>query len=1189
MLPSKRRPLAERQARAGQPSTSTKPRDLSDEVMSPRMPHHESLEAEGKMFASARETPPPQVIENKRLSAIADEAAMASKRASQASTTSNASTATKDRRKTHIGPWQLGKTLGKGATGRVRLARHTGTGKMAAVKIISKKCDTLAKSQSVAQMKQTEAPQEVVGQRPIPFSIEREIVVLKLIEHENIVNLYDIWENRGEIYLIMEYVEGGELFQYVSKYGRLPEQEAVRLFRQIIASLSYCHRFNVCHRDLKPENLLLDKDRNIKLADFGMAALQPEGRWLSTSCGSPHYAAPEIIHGQPYRGTQVDIWSCGIILYAMISGTLPFDGGDLGRTLRAIKKGTYRLPRSISPEAAQMIDRILQQDPEQRITLQEIWEHPLLKKWEIYHKNILPEGKQLVGPPPPLHEDDCGEHITSREGIDNEILRNLQTLWHGYNKADLIERLMSEEPNHERLFYRELMRFREEQREDYREDYQGNTLQHSKSDYHHPIKPKKAARRAARGNAGNHYRRGSQYSIVSDDGPGKRGSYYKKPATAGTNGSYDPYRASRTPVVDETGHSPTIIVRRSPSTTSLRHAAITRLQNEVPDLPSFTSEELHMTAQQKKSCASAATSRSSITSTKRDREVPATLARKRSVIFQHNRQKSSGNATSGSNVTEPSHHASSNADSHWRPNSKDTNHGISEMQATPPMPRKLQGKRPRTPASELEFKKTRTTSGIWREDARKVSTELSKICEEAFNRSSVTSSDVSRSRLTTSRGTDSPATAASVHQYAADAGGAINRSLPETPEQLNTGTALKELAGTRRRIIDNWGDSDPEALAQILAKLDERIGLERMKMKQADQRAASDPTHAATTPHPTSVRGQKLPSTTKMMDDLMDSRQDRAASDPGERKQGVNDGTVRLVSPNPMSPGVPLEPIQIRKKNKILMPLNSLRGGSSESKQTTERGGYDPRIHTKRELDTIEEDPKSPKKKSNFGSTSAGRKWSWRGKRGFEQEDIAPTPLEKKLSQPFNNPEQAVGKNCSDTTSNASGSKDGVVTSDEVQGLLESKKWFPKIFSRKEKVGIPLLATDHAIAQDEDNETESNESSEQQGKGKNVVRKSYPPATSVDAAAAASAVQPIQINQNWFAKFFHFKPASRVLMLQISKAKARKEIVKKLKEWRKYGIRDVVVEKRAGGDVIRARVDAQNCELLSIFRFFDQY
>ncbi len=245
-------------------------------------------------------------------------------------------------------------------------------------------------------------------------------------------------------YLVLEYVEGGELFDYVSCYGALPEEEAVRLFRQIIAGLSYCHRFNICHRDLKPENILLDSGRNIKLADFGMAALQPADKWLNTSCGSPHYAAPEIIYGRKYRGDKADIWSVGIILFAMLNGFLPFDGGDLSATLRLVKKGEYFLPPSLSVEASDLIQRILQKRPEDRISMADIWAHPLLKKYEKYHRSLLPEG-QLVGPPPPLSVEDCGHRISKRTDIDSELLRNLQTLWHGEKQETLIEKLLSEE------------------------------------------------------------------------------------------------------------------------------------------------------------------------------------------------------------------------------------------------------------------------------------------------------------------------------------------------------------------------------------------------------------------------------------------------------------------------------------------------------------------------------------------------------------------------------------------------------------------------------------------------------------------------------------------------------------------------------------------------------------------------
>lgn len=239
---------------------------------------------------------------------------------------------------------------------------------------------------------------------------------------------------------MLEYVEGGELFKYVSEKGPLAEEEAVRLFRQIIAALGYCHRFNICHRDLKPENILLDSNHNIKLADFGMAALQPAGHWLNTSCGSPHYAAPEIIYGRKYRGDKADMWSCGIILYALLTGYLPFDGGDLQRTLRLVKKGDYMIPSELSDEAADLIQRILQKRPDDRISMQSIWLHPLFTKYEKLHNAMI---DHYVGPPPALSVNDCGKPLSSQQDIDLDILRNLQTLWHDVKPNDLVQRLLS--------------------------------------------------------------------------------------------------------------------------------------------------------------------------------------------------------------------------------------------------------------------------------------------------------------------------------------------------------------------------------------------------------------------------------------------------------------------------------------------------------------------------------------------------------------------------------------------------------------------------------------------------------------------------------------------------------------------------------------------------------------------------
>ena len=175
-----------------------------------------------------------------------------------------------------------------------------------------------------------------------------------------------------------------------------------------------------------------------------MAALQPADRWLNTSCGSPHYAAPEIIYGRKYRGDKADIWSVGIILFAMLNGFLPFDGGDLSATLRLVKKGEYFLPPSLSPEAADLIQRILQKRPEDRISMAAIWKHPLIQKHEKYHQSIAPNGI-LVGPPPPMNAKECGHPVGKRSDIDAELLRNLQTLWHGDKQEELISRLLSDQ------------------------------------------------------------------------------------------------------------------------------------------------------------------------------------------------------------------------------------------------------------------------------------------------------------------------------------------------------------------------------------------------------------------------------------------------------------------------------------------------------------------------------------------------------------------------------------------------------------------------------------------------------------------------------------------------------------------------------------------------------------------------
>jgi serine/threonine-protein kinase HSL1 (negative regulator of Swe1 kinase) len=246
----------------------------------------------------------------------------------------------------------------------------------------------------------------------------------------------------------MEFVEGGELFNFIHEQKGLIEIDVVHIFRQIIAALIYCHRINIHHRDLKPENILLDRSTmTVKLVDFGMAALQATGKKLTTPCGSPHYAAPEVIKTTPYDGGKADVWSCGVILFVLLTGTPPFDySGDdrhLKDLFRDILQAKYVMPDRLTSEAKDLIRKILVADPKRRIGLDDIWNHPFLQK---YHNELGFVGEYAsqdhwTGPLPAIAEWTTLERAT----IDREILRYLRTLWHSEKKEVLIQRLLNKE------------------------------------------------------------------------------------------------------------------------------------------------------------------------------------------------------------------------------------------------------------------------------------------------------------------------------------------------------------------------------------------------------------------------------------------------------------------------------------------------------------------------------------------------------------------------------------------------------------------------------------------------------------------------------------------------------------------------------------------------------------------------
>ncbi|KXN91564.1 Serine/threonine-protein kinase HSL1 [Leucoagaricus sp. SymC.cos] len=359
----------------------------------------------------------------------------------------------------NIGPWILGECVGKGASGRVKIARHRRTGQLAAVKILP--IAPLVNSRSSLATQQAKSEKQRLG-------IDREITMMKLMNHPNIMRIYDVFEGEKELFLVLEYVQGGELFDFLVNRGRLPPNEALEYFKQIIYGLNYAHTFSIIHRDLKPENILIAslKPPLIKIADWGMAAFAPPSLQLETSCGSPHYASPEIVNGEKYQGNATDIWSCGVILFALLTGRLPFDDKNVRNLLAKVKTGKYDMPNWIDPLAKDLLSRMLVVDVKKRITIPEILIHPWLTT--NYSTCETPDsGVVMLMPPLPPSPSELARPIASPADIDRELLASLKIIWgkHADPDGDNIVRDLCSPPGfgiHAKAFYFLLGRYREE-------------------------------------------------------------------------------------------------------------------------------------------------------------------------------------------------------------------------------------------------------------------------------------------------------------------------------------------------------------------------------------------------------------------------------------------------------------------------------------------------------------------------------------------------------------------------------------------------------------------------------------------------------------------------------------------------------------------------------------------------------
>eukprot|EP01018_Ginkgo_biloba_P016953 Gb_16900 [translate_table: standard] len=270
-----------------------------------------------------------------------------------------------------LGKYELGRLLGQGTFAKVYYARNLKTGESVAIKVIDK-----TKIEKGGMMDQ----------------IKREISIMKLVRHPNIAKLYEVMASKSRVYFVLEYVRGGELFHKVAK-GKLREETARRYFQQMISAVDFCHSRGVYHRDLKPENLLVDGQGSLKVSDFGLSALPQQFRQdglLHTTCGTPAYVAPEVILRKGYDGAGADVWSCGVILFVLMAGYLPFHDANLMAMYKKVYKGEFKCPPWFSPDVRRILSRLLDPNPRTRITIARLLEIPWFKKgykWQqVYHE-----------------------------------------------------------------------------------------------------------------------------------------------------------------------------------------------------------------------------------------------------------------------------------------------------------------------------------------------------------------------------------------------------------------------------------------------------------------------------------------------------------------------------------------------------------------------------------------------------------------------------------------------------------------------------------------------------------------------------------------------------------------------------------------------------------------------------------
>ncbi|KAH8662343.1 hypothetical protein BX600DRAFT_318272 [Xylariales sp. PMI_506] len=1102
--------------------------------------------------STSRNQAPPAA--DARVSSAANSSRDGQKRVSHVSTSSGTSIG---KRKTHIGPWQLGKTLGKGSAGRVRLARHHLTQEQVAVKILPKNGQHMTQASSLADIDKWDRTQpEFSTEKRMPLSIEREVAILKLIDHPNIMKLYDIWENRSEIYLVLEYIEQGDLFEYINLVGPIPEVETVFYFRQIISALDYCHSFNICHRDLKPENILLSSSGQIKIADFGMAAIQqnPNHR-LKTACGSPHYAAPELVsrRGRGYHGATVDVWSVGIILYACLCARLPFDDNDLPTLLAKAKHGAYYEPPELSVGSRNLIRRMLNPEPEERITIAQIWKHEFI----VYYDSLDDlNGKR--------YDDDLDEirkHGRSTkllpEDIDVQTLRQLKSMWHMYTEKELAMKLISNEHNDQKLFYWLLFNYREKRLENYVGD-----LTYSPSDYHH-LRPANWTKKYTTLEFPSRYgRTPSRFTVISHVTAEENG--VETATDGGTVQSYDPYKSSRVMGESEASHAK-ITVHRNGSVAkgSTRSKSLKRVKSG-----SLKSNSTYSRRRIRARPASVATamksSRRSIISIKSAEgtayQRPASR-HKRGVSFTHDGKQSISTS-----------HQPANKDS-----TSSTGGNAVTIQAQSQLPP------PRTSTTAtidqdvsiaeavpiVNVSKAKDTHSYWNDELCQFSDSIAKDCDVAFNSSlllpdsrleeSVKGSSRAAAGAIGSNNSptqDMASMATPIHtgpihkaSKSSNRNPGVLETRPLPPAPHPTESVLHEIMMSKKRTDQrkNKPDGPPSYLDRMKTHLD-RLAPGDSRKADPDRRAVSAPIYSQYSSRRTRS------SVPKSLVYEKKREEQRTTSDPlnGGVPSGQPNRSTRIEHNG-------LEYLA-RQENTIRVVTSPSNTKSSARPQETlvvhKRLSKPTPDHVKAQTATIPH--RQDKNNSTNPNSSEVERVSYSSPSGPPQKKSSwfKRPSKDRSDSPAQS--DSLGFDQEESKPRA---QDSTKAADMVPSSKKKSFSFAFWKNSKDQNHMKLL-----LADTEFDDTPSPEP---------VRLFSYPVRSPLSGVSPEDVtVRNIEPQQNWLARLFRVKPACEYLCFNIPRRHARQEIAILLKEWRRYGIRDVQVDKDR--NIVFGRVGPKN-------------